>query len=81
MATVWTMAMANLPPSALVLADLLSRDTAAARRVRAAFDRTMLWRWRTGARLPSRDSAVRLHALCRRIRPDGWTRAEADRAA
>lgn len=70
-----------LPPSALALAEVLAGDSPASTKIKAAFGRMTLWRWCNGQRTPRVDSAVRLHALCRRIRPDGWTRAEADRAA
>ena len=70
-----------LPPSALALAEVLAGDSPASVKIKAAFGRMTLWRWCNGHRVPRVDSAVKLHALCRRVRPDGWTRAEADRAA
>jgi len=62
-----------VPPSAAALDALLQTDTPKARAIRAAFDRARLSRWRRGVRAPGLDAAIRLHAICRRIRPDGWT--------
>lgn len=60
--------------SSVALDELLDRGGDAAEAIRTRFHRTMLWRLRTGRRLPEIETATELHRLSGgRVPIDGWT--------
>lgn len=65
----------TISASAAALDRLLKSNDAVAEVVRRSVHRTMLWRFRTGERVPNVETAGRLHALTGGIVPaDGWVR-------
>lgn len=61
--------------SSVALAEVLSEGGEEAAAITARFDRSMLWRLRTGRRLPELETAVALQELSGgRIDAAGWLR-------
>lgn len=70
---------ARMSPSAQALDRLLSEGGAIAAALKSSVHRTMLWRFRSGRRLPDAQTIAKLHEVSGGLVPaDGWTRAEAD---
>jgi uncharacterized protein YegJ (DUF2314 family) len=60
-------------PSARALGEVLDEEGEAARAIRDAVHRTMLWKYRTGRSKPDADTIALLHRLSDgRIAAHGW---------
>lgn len=67
--------MAAPSESSVALAQILEEGGEAAEAITARFHRTMLWRLRTGRRLPELETAIVLETLSEgRIQAAGWFR-------